>query len=98
MKNHHKRIYSFGGSWPAIIPADVISSCACIVLLSEASSSSHVEFNIARQRGPLGPDTSIWACLTASNHAIHHIYIMLTTLLPPNLSHMDFLYNPAAIH
>ena len=41
-KNHHKYIHSFAGSWPAIFPGCVISSCACIVLLSEASSSSHV--------------------------------------------------------
>ena len=80
MKNHHKRTYSSLRSWPAIIPADVISSCACIVLLSEASSSSHVEFNIARQRGPLSPDTVIWHCLTASDHEIRHISIMLTHL------------------
>ena len=29
--------------------------------------------NIARQRGPLGSETSIWPCLTASNHEIHEI-------------------------
>ena len=58
MRNHQKRIYSFLGSWPAIIPGDVISSCACIVLLSEASSSSHVIFNIAHQRGLNGPERS----------------------------------------
>ena len=52
---------------------------------------------IARQRGPLGLETSIWACLTASNHEIHHMSIMLTTLKSPNLSHVDFLDGPAAI-
>ena len=41
-KNHHKNIHSFGFILPAIFPATDISSCACIVLLSEASSSSHV--------------------------------------------------------
>ena len=29
--------------------------------------------SIARQRGFLSPGTSIWACLTASNHEIHEI-------------------------
>ena len=41
--NYHKRIYSFTLILPAIFPDTLISSCACIVLLSEASSSSHVE-------------------------------------------------------
>ena len=41
-KNHHLFIYSFLGSGPAISPASAISSHACIVLLSGASSSSHV--------------------------------------------------------
>ena len=31
---------------------------------------SHVLFNIARQRGPLGPEKAIRACLTAFNHEI----------------------------
>ena len=90
--------YSFTGSWPAFIPGGDISSCACIVLLSEASSSSHVEFNIARQRRPLASETSILPCLTASDHEICQIGIMHHTLMPPNLSHMDFLDDPAAIH
>ena len=64
--NHLKFTYSFGLILLAITPGGVISSCACIVLLSEASSSSHVIFNIARQRRPLAYETSIWACLTAS--------------------------------
>ena len=42
MKNHQISTYSFLGSGPAIFPASVISSHACIVFLSEASSSSHV--------------------------------------------------------
>ena len=41
MKNHQIFIYSFLGSRPAIFPASIISSHACIVFLSEASSSSH---------------------------------------------------------
>ena len=68
-----------------------------IVLLSEASSSSHVEFNIARQRGPLGSEPAILLDLTASEHEICHIDIMHDTLVQPNLSHMDFLDDPAAI-
>ena len=98
MKNHHKNTYSFAWYLPAIIPDHDISSCACIVLLSEASSSSHVEFNIARQRRPLASETSILPCLTASKHEICHIDIMHDTLVHPNLSHMDFLDDPAAIH
>ena len=31
-------------------------------------------FNIARQRGPMGSETSIWPCLESSNHEIPHIY------------------------
>ena len=54
--------------------------------------------DIARQRAPLGPDTSIWPCLTSSGHEICHIGIMHETLSPFNLSHMDFLDGPAAIH
>ena len=68
MRNHHRNIFSFTGYLPAITPDTDISSCACIVLLSEASSSSHVEFNIARQRGPMSPETSKFACLTSSKH------------------------------
>ena len=44
-KNRPKLTYSFLGSRPAINPAEYYSSCACIVLLSEASSSSHVLFS-----------------------------------------------------
>ena len=97
MKNHHKITYSFTWYLPAINPDHDISSCACIVLLSEASSSSHVEFNIARQRGPLDPEPAILLELTPSDHEICHIGMMHDTLIPPNLSHMDFLNNPAAI-
>ena len=42
MKNHHKITYSFGLILLAITPGGVISSCVCIVLLFETSSSSHV--------------------------------------------------------
>ena len=41
-KNRPSHIHCFHGSEPAIYPASVISSHACIVFLSEASSSSHV--------------------------------------------------------
>ena len=74
LKNRPIFTYSFLGSGPAVFPGSVISSHACIVFLSEASSSSHVESIIARQRGPLGPDTVIWPCLTVSNHEICHIF------------------------
>ena len=98
MTNHHKNTHSFGLILPAIFPDTDISSCVCIVLLFETSSSSHVEYHIARQRGPLCPEASIRACLTASKHEICQNPIMHDTLFPPNLSHMDFLDDPAAIH
>ena len=41
-RNHHRNIHSFLGSWPAIFPDTAISSCVCIVLLFETSSSSHI--------------------------------------------------------
>ena len=69
--NHPKRIYSFSWMLPAITLANSISSCACIVLLSEASSSSHVEFNIALTRRPLTSETLILPSLTASYHEIY---------------------------
>ena len=62
-RNHHRYIHSFLGSWPAIFPDTDISSCVCIVLLIETSSSSHVQFIIARQRGPLGPETAMSNCI-----------------------------------
>ena len=74
MINHHKIIYSFGLILPAIFPDTDISSCACIVLLFETSSSSHVQFIIARQREPLGPETATGLCLTASNHEIYDMH------------------------
>ena len=80
MKNHHKNTYSFAWYSPAIIPDHDISSCTCIVLLSEANSLSHVEFNIARQRGPLGHEPIILLDLTPADHQICHIGIMHDTL------------------
>ena len=95
IENRHDNTHSFPLVLPAIFPDTDISSCVCIVLLFETSSSSHVIFNIARQRGPLGPDTSIWACLTASNHEIHANPHARDTLKQFNLSHIDFLGDPA---
>ena len=80
--NYHKRIYSFTLILPAIFPDTLISSCVCIVLLSEASSSSHVELIIARQRGPLGPETATGPCLTASDHEINHLLMHARDLVP----------------
>ena len=82
MKNHHKYTYSFVLILPAIFP-DTDISCVCIVLLFETSSSSHVQYHIARQRGPLGPEPAIGPCLTASDHEICHICIKHTDLGPP---------------
>ena len=42
MKNHQIFTHCFLGSGPAIFPDTDISSCACIVLLCETSSSSHL--------------------------------------------------------
>ena len=83
MINHHKIIYSFCLIVPAIFPDTDISSCVCIVLLFETSSSSHVLYHIARQRGPLGPEAIIWSCLTSSEHEICHICIKCTNLETP---------------
>ena len=58
MKNPQNPRHSFPGSWPAIFLAEYYSSCACVVLLSEASSSSHVLFLIARQRGTFASERS----------------------------------------
>ncbi len=55
-------------------------------------------FNIARQRGPLGPDMSIWPCLAASDHEIHHFHHTQNSLSHLKLSHMDFLDATAATH
>ena len=91
-------IYTFTLILLDITLACIISSCACIVLLSEVSSSSHVDFNIARQRRPLASEPSTLPCLTASYHEIYHFLSYALTLASPNLSHMDFLDDPAAIH
>ena len=97
-ENHHKIIHSFGVILPAILPDTEISSCVCIVLLFETSSSSHVQYHIARQRGPLGPELAIGPCLTSSKHEIWHFHHAHMTLRRGILSHMDFPGGPAAFH
>ena len=52
-------------------------------------------FNIARQRAPLGPERFPGPRQTAPNDEIHHDDMHARTLIPPNLSHMDFLDCPA---
>ena len=94
MKNHQKYIYiyiyNFSLIFPAIFPATYISSCVCIMLLFETSSSSHVQYHIARQRGPLGPEPAIGPCLTASDHEICHICIKCTILVSPKSFSYEF--------
>ena len=82
-------------SGPAFFPNSIISSHACIIFLSEASSSSHVIFNIARQRGPKGPKGP--RGLVKRPEMMKSIMMTCTrdTLIAPNLSHMDFLDCPA---
>ena len=53
---------------------------------------------IACQRGPMGPDTSILACLTATGHEIYHFHHADKTLAHFNLRHMDFLDDPDAFY
>ena len=97
MINNHKYTHSFGLVLPAIFPDTDISSCVCIVLLFETSSSSHVQCHIARQRGPLGPERSIWACLTSSKHEICQNSIKWTELVSPQaLSYGCLLYTSDA--
>ena len=65
-----------------------INSCVFLGLLSlcaqyyssssaskgkQKSSVSHCWTTIARQRNEFASETSIWPCLTASNHEIHHL-------------------------
>ena len=53
--------------------------------------------DIARQRGPLGPERSIWACLTSSKHEICQISIKWTDLVSPQALSYGFPDDPAAI-
>ena len=61
----------FGSLGWLLAPGRIITLRALASKRKQKSSASHVLFNIARQRGPLGPEKAIWACLTASNHEIH---------------------------
>ena len=61
----------FGPLGRLLVPGRIITLRALASKRKQRSSASHVLFNIARQRGPLGPEKAIWACLTASNHEIH---------------------------
>ena len=63
--------HSFGLRGQLLSPARIITLRALASLRKQRSSASHVFFNIARQRGPLGPEKAIGACPTASNHEIH---------------------------
>ena len=66
--------HSFGPERGCSSPVRIITLRALTSLRKQRSSASHVLFNIARQRRPLGPETVIWPCLTASNHDICHFY------------------------
>ena len=67
---------------PASFPTRIITLRALASKRKQDSSATHVLFNIARQRGPLGSDTAIWACLTASNHEIR-LYLSCDEIFPP---------------
>ena len=76
--NCPKTTHSFTGYLPAITPDTDISSCACIVLLSEASSSSHVILQhcaSAQTPGPWDGHLALSSVLWAWN--LSH-FIMLT--------------------
>ena len=82
----------FSWVWACYLPGlSYIFSCLYIIFLSGASSSSHVIFNIARQRGPKGPERSPGPRQTSPTDEIHHDDMQAVTLYSPNLSHMDFM-------
>ena len=60
----------FGPLGRLLAPGRIIILRALASKRKQRSSASHVLFNIARQRGPMGPEKAIWACLTASYHEI----------------------------
>ena len=82
MKNRPNPIYSFLGSWPAVFPACVISSHACIVLLSEASSSSHVILQHCASARTLGSERSPGPRQTSPNpeicNILNHVRYLVT--------------------
>ena len=63
-------INSFGLSGRLLSPGRIITLRALASKRKQRSSTNHVLFNIARQREPLGPETSTGPCLTASNYEI----------------------------
>ena len=75
------RPHSFHGSGPAIFPASLISSHACIVFLSEASSSSHLGQRYLGSKGVRAhrQEDGVLGSLAAPGHreesASHHIKI-----------------------
>ena len=77
MKNRPIPPYCFLVFGSAIFLDTVKSSCACIVLLSEASSSSHFTGHCVVS---LGPERSIFACLMSSNHEFCQISVKWTDL------------------
>ena len=81
-KNHHKITPSFGLILPAIFPDTDISSCACIVLLSEASSSSHVILQHCASAQPLGSEGSPEPRQTSPNYKICNISHHARDLVP----------------
>ena len=89
-------INSFGLKGQLLAPGRIITLRALASKRKQRSSASHVLFNIARQRGPLGPDTATWACLTASNHEIHQYSSCDGTCPPRDISTRD--NNKHAIH
>ena len=88
--------YMFGPLGRLLAPGRIIIIRALASKRKQRSSASHVLFNIARQRGPLGPDTAIWACLTASNHEIHQYSSCDGTCPARDLSTRD--NNKHAVH
>ena len=72
----------FGPLARLLVPGRIITLRALASKRKQNSSASHVIFNIARQRGPLGSDMAIWACLTASNHEIRQ-YSSCGEIFPP---------------
>ena len=86
----------FGPLGRLLAPGRIITLRASASKRKQESSASHVVFNIARQRGPLGSDTAIWACLTASNHEIRQYSSCDRTCPPRDLYTRD--NNKHAVH
>ena len=82
-------INMFGPLGRLLVLGRIITLRALASKRKQNISASHVLFNIARQHGPLGPDTAIWACLTVSNHEIHEYSSCDGTCSPRDLSTRD---------